>query len=128
MSQQQETKIRDHEFGKFAEDRAADYYVSKGYALRERNWRLNKIEIDLIVQIENVVVFVEVKARSGRHTHPLDAVTPDKMRRMSRGANAYLNTMQGDLEYRYDIFTLTGDFKDYHIEVFEDAFISPLSR
>lgn len=121
-------KNRDLEFGRFAEDRAADHYISNGYAIKARNWRCSRIEIDLIAQKDNIVAFVEVKARSGRDTHPLDAVTPEKMKRMSRGAHIFLNTMQGDLEYRFDIFTLTGDFQDFRTEVFEDAFLSPLLK
>lgn len=119
-------KIRDLEFGKFAEEKAAEYYISQGYAIRERNWRLKRIEIDLIAQRGNVMVFVEVKARSGRDTDALDAVTPDKMRRMTRGADIYLRMQPAAFEYRYDIFTLTGDFGEYRTEVFEDAFLSPL--
>ncbi|MDE6399613.1 MAG: YraN family protein [Muribaculaceae bacterium] len=119
-------KLRDLDFGRFAEDKAAEYYISKGYAIRERNWRIGKIEIDIIAQIDTTVVFVEVKARSGRDMDPLDAVSSDKMRRMARGADAYLRRLLGDFEYRYDIFTLTGDFKSYEINVYEDAFLSPL--
>lgn len=121
-----EKKLRDLEFGKFAEKKAEERYTSMGYAIRERNWRLGKIEIDLIVQTGNVVAFVEVKARSGRDMHPADAVTLAKMKSMARGAHSYLRSLQGDYEYRYDIFTLTGDFENYKIEVYEDAFVSPL--
>lgn len=119
-------KQRDLEFGQFAEDLAAEHYIAEGYAIRERNWRLKRIEIDLIAQTGNTLVFVEVKARSGRDSDPLEAVTRDKMRRMARGADIYLRMQRGDFEYRYDIFTLTGDFDNYTTEVFEDAFVSPL--
>ncbi|MBD5355920.1 MAG: YraN family protein [Bacteroides sp.] len=122
-----ESKLRDLEFGRFAEDKAAEYYIKNGYAIRERNWRYHHIEIDLIVQADNVIVFVEVKARSGRDVHPLEAVTLTKMKRMTRGADYYLRCMvHGNFEYRYDIVTLIGDFSDYIIEIYEDAFVSPL--
>ena len=121
-------KLRDLDFGKFAEDKAMEYYVSKGYAIRERNWRLRRIEIDIIAQMEDVIVFIEVKARSGRDTSALEAVTFDKIKRMSRGAYIYLKMQHADFEYRYDIVTLTGDFNKYELEVYEDAFISPLLR
>ena len=93
-----ETKLRDLDFGKFAEEKATEFYIARGYAIRERNWRFKRIEIDLIAQIGDTVVFVEVKARSGRDTDPLDAVTPDKIRRMVRGADIYLKSLDGDLE------------------------------
>ncbi len=121
-----ETKLRDLDFGKFAEEKATEFYIARGYAIRERNWRFKRIEIDLIAQIGDTVVFVEVKARSGRDTDPLDAVTPDKIRRMVRGADIYLKSLDGDLEYRFDIVALTGDFSDYRVEVYEDAFLAPL--
>lgn len=119
-------KLRNLEFGKFAEEKAAEFYISNGYAIRERNWRLGKIEIDIIAQEGNTIVFIEVKARSGRDMSPADAVTLDKMKKMTRGADSYLKSMNGDYEYRYDIFALTGDFTTYSTEVFMDAFVSPL--
>ena len=117
-------KLRDLDFGKFAEDKAMEYYVSKGYAIKERNWRLRRIEIDIIARMEDVIVFIEVKARSGRDTSALEAVTFDKIKRMARGADIYLKMQHADFEYRYDIVTLTGDFNKYELEVYEDAFIS----
>ncbi|MDE6299499.1 MAG: YraN family protein [Muribaculaceae bacterium] len=121
-----EEKLRNLEFGRFAEQKAAEYFIEQGYAIRERNWRHNKIEIDLIAQTGNIIVFVEVKARSGRDEDPLDAVTLDKMKMMTRGADAYLRRMQGVYEYRYDIFTLTGDMTNYTTAHYPDAFLSPM--
>lgn len=124
-----ESKLRDLQFGKFAEDKAAEYYIKNGYAIKERNWRHKHIEIDLIAQTENIIVFVEVKARSGRDGSALEAVTLDKMKSMTRGADYYIRHMPfGDYEYRYDIFGLTGNFDEYSVEVLEDAFVSPLLR
>lgn len=122
-----EKKIRDLSFGKFAEEKAAEYYLKEGYTICERNWRYKRIEIDLIARRDNIVVFVEVKARSGRDQDPVEAVTTDKRKRMARGADIYLRELVGDLEYRFDIFALSGDEKNFSVEVFEDAFISPLT-
>ncbi|MDE6578713.1 MAG: YraN family protein [Muribaculaceae bacterium] len=121
-----EDKLRDLEFGRFAEQKAEEFYISEGYAIRERNWRHHKIEIDLIAQMGNIIVFVEVKARSGRDTDPLDAVTFDKIKKITRGADYYLRCLTGRFEYRYDIFTLTGDMLKYTTAHYPDAFLSPL--
>lgn len=121
-----EQKLRNLEFGKFAEQIAFEFYVSQGYAIRERNWRLGKIEIDLISQKGNVIVFTEVKARSGKDTDPLETVTSEKRRFMMRAADSYLRNMKGNFEYRYDIFTLTGDMTSYKTDFYPDAFLSPL--
>lgn len=121
-----EKKIRGLSFGRFAEERAAEYYLKEGYAICERNWRFKRIEIDLIARKDNIVVFVEVKARSGRDQDPVEAVTSDKRMRMARGADIYLRDLPGDLEYRFDIFALEGDQNNFSVKVYEDAFISPL--
>ena len=119
-------KERDRSFGMFGEQIAAEYYIKNGYAIRERNWRLGKIEIDIIAQRGNIIVFSEVKARRGNYEDAVYAVKLDKMKRMARGANAYLQGLDGYFEYRFDIFALSGDFKNYKVEVIEDAFLSPL--
>lgn len=119
-------KLRDLQFGKFAEDKATSYYISKGYLIRERNWRYRKIEIDIIAQIGKEIVFIEVKARSGRNGVPEEAVDYAKRKRMARGADIYLRRLGGGYDYRYDIFALEGDMENYRIAVFENAFYSPL--
>ena len=119
-----EKKERDRKLGQFAEKFAADYYTRQGYAVLERNWRLNKTEIDLIVQKEDIIVFVEVKARSGEDEEPVNAVSRDKMKRMVRASDVFIRSLQGDYNYRFDIFGLTGDFNNYSYEVYIDAFVS----
>ena len=117
-------KERDRELGRFAEKLAAEYYIKNDYAVLERNWRLNKTEIDLIVQKNDIIVFVEVKARSGDDENPVDTVTPDKMKRMIRASDVYIRSQKGEYEYRFDIVALTGDFENYELEVYEDAFLT----
>ena len=53
-----------HQLGQMAEDLAADFYKKRGYTLLARNYRYQKAEVDLIVRKANVLVAVEVKARS----------------------------------------------------------------
>ena len=47
--------------GNDGEKRAADYLVSKGFEIIERNWRTNRGEIDIIAFKNDILVFVEVK-------------------------------------------------------------------
>ena len=59
------------EWGKMAEDIAAEYLLTNGYIIRERNWRIgNRIEIDIIAEKDGIIVFVEVKAREGDFQSP----------------------------------------------------------
>lgn len=112
------------ELGNFAETVAANEYIKNGYVILERNWLLGKTEIDLIAQRENVVVFIEVKARSGKNQSPFEAVTSDKKRRMTRAADNYIRRLKGDFEYRFDLVGFTGNLNEYELEILEDAFLA----
>lgn len=113
-----------NELGRFAEEKVSDEYLKRGYAILERNWRLGKTEIDIIAQKDDILVLIEVKARSGRNEDALDSVTADKRRRMVKAADSYLRRLEGQLDYRFDIATFTGDIENHTIEIFEDAFLS----
>ena len=112
------------DFGEFAENMAAKKYIEKGYAILERNWHLGKTEIDLIAQSDNVIVFIEVKARNGNFQSPFEAVTHDKKRRMTKAADSYIRRLQGDYDYRFDFVGVTGNKENYNIEILEDAFLA----
>lgn len=114
------------EFGKFAESVATDYLISKGYAIRERNWRCGKLEIDIIAQLGITMVFVEVKGRSGEWEDPEEAVTRKKIRRVCNAADSYLQQLEFDFFYRFDIIAVTGTMESYTLEHYEDAFLPPL--
>lgn len=117
-------KDRDRQLGKFAEQKAAERYIKQDYVVLERNWKLNKTEIDLILQKGDLIVFAEVKARSGENGEPVDAVTVDKMRRMIRASDVYIGSLPGEYFYRFDIVGFKGDFNDYEMEFYEDAFLT----
>ncbi|MGC9022626.1 MAG: YraN family protein, partial [Dissulfurimicrobium sp.] len=67
--------------GILAEKLAADFFIKKGYTVLERNYRVSCGEIDLVLTIGDILVFVEVKARWGRGCGlPQEAVTLRKQR------------------------------------------------
>lgn len=72
--------------GSFYEKMAADYLISQGVMILERNYRNSYGEIDLIgLTPEGWVIFVEVKYRNTEHSgSPLSAVNPRKQHRISR--------------------------------------------
>ena len=65
MNQQENSNKRkgtlNRDWGAFAEDRAAEYLRKQGYTILERNLKFNKIEIDIVAQKNQEIVFVEVK-------------------------------------------------------------------
>lgn len=117
------------ERGAEAEQRAAEHLLLEGYTLRERNWRPGNshLEVDIIAQTGRTIVFVEVKARADGDTDPADAVDGRKMRRLVRAAAAYLAQQpEDDLEYRFDIITVSGSGPEARLDHIPDAFLPPL--
>lgn len=117
-------------WGKQAEAIVCEFMIAKGFTIRERNWRpqTSKSEIDIIAQKDDTLVFVEVKARSDRDIDPTEALTPEKIKNVVRGANAYLNSLEYDFFYRFDVAAVNGNPDDYVLDYLEDAFIPPLMR
>ena len=77
--------------GDFGEDCAAKFLEDKGYTIVARNFRIRSAEIDIIAQIDNVIIFVEVKARSSiRHGLPVEAVTVRKQKKIIKAAGVFL--------------------------------------
>lgn len=114
--------------GKIGEDLAAEYLIKNGYIVRERNWRINKLEVDIIAEKNNRIIIIEVKTRAlDTIVNPLDSITPAKIRHMVNVANAYMRFNQLLHEVQFDIITVVGDNpQNAQIEHIEDAFRPPL--
>ncbi|MBD5370440.1 MAG: YraN family protein [Bacteroides sp.] len=115
-------------WGKYAEAMAAQYLLKQGLPLREWDWSPgpnSKGEIDLISQKGDTIIFVEVKARCGKHDDPWEAIDTKKIRRLCRGANIYLQRQNEFFKYQFDVALLTGSYDDFVFEYIEDAFLCP---
>ena len=86
------------EIGDFGERIAARYLALRGYAIKERNWRVGHMEIDIIAVGWKDIVFAEVKTRTYTKESlqsappPKTAVHAEKQRLTRRAANDYLRT------------------------------------
>lgn len=116
-----------NEFGRISEDRAAAYLMARGYTIRERNWRFDRKEVDIIAQKNGVIAFVEVKARrNDRFGDAVDAITDNKIRNLIHAANAYVRYHRLNLSIRFDVITVTGELGSQVVEHIEDAFYPPV--
>ena len=62
-----------------------------GWRVLDRNVRFLRKEIDLVVEKDGLVAFVEVKGRSGpAFGHPLEAITWKKRQAISLAASAWI--------------------------------------
>ncbi len=90
--------------GKIGEDCAAKFLEEKGYTILARNFRIRSAEIDIIAQVDDVIIFVEVKARSNiRHGLPSEAVTVRKQKKIIEAAGVFLQEEKTDRACRFDI-------------------------
>ena len=87
---------------------ARDYLTGIGAQILGTNVVSAGVEIDIIALIDGVVAFIEVKRRSSaRYGRPAEAVTPAKMRRLIRGAEAYLSRNAiSDSPVRFDVIEI----------------------
>lgn len=118
-----------YSWGREGERIAQDFIASQGFPITHANWRCgNTLEIDIISQQGEEMVFVEVKTRNGRYKDPEEAIDEKKMRQLVKAANAYLQTLERDFSARFDVVLIEGSPKEYEITYLRDAFIPPLSR
>lgn len=83
--------------GHEAEQAAVEDYIQRGWRVLERNLRIGGAELDLVVEREGDLRFVEVKCRDLDDPNALESITIDKRRRLVRGAVAFLQRYQDDL-------------------------------
>jgi putative endonuclease len=77
--------------GPEAERRVRRHYRLRGYLILDANAWVGGYELDLVVRRGGTVVICEVKARSGTgYGDPVEAVGPEKARRVRQAAEAWL--------------------------------------
>ncbi len=98
--------------GAEAEERALKHLRRKGrHHCLARNFRTPGGEVDLVTLEGEVLVFVEVRARTrSEYGLPEETVGPRKRQRLQRAARAYLasNPDQGRRRCRFDVVAVDG--------------------
>jgi putative endonuclease len=97
--------------GSEAEETAVRWFQHRGYRLLDRNFHSAYGEIDLIIQKQNRVSFVEVKSRKSVHfVSPQAAVTTAKQKRIIRTAQYYLlgHSFPKPTEFQFDVLCFIG--------------------
>lgn len=113
-----------HALGQAGEAAAADFYRQAGYEVLAQGYRHGRAEVDLVVRRGTaLLVFVEVKTRSGGQYGPPETFVSDRKKVLFRLAATHLQEeldWSGDI--RFDILALTPLRSGFRLEVFEDAF------
>jgi putative endonuclease len=124
-----EKTTRNHyriDIGKWGEDYACQYLTVNGLQLIDRNVRTPYGEIDLVMEMTGITVFVEVKTRSNKESgYPEDSVTEDKMDHMNECAQWFMDDHKNnDDPWRVDVVAVIGQPKKGipQIEWFQNEF------
>ncbi|MEM1217788.1 MAG: YraN family protein [Bacteroidota bacterium] len=114
--------------GKSGEQLVADFVSQNGWVILHQNWRWKRYEIDLVLGLENVIVFAEVKTQKRLfYDHPAPLVSPDQQKRLITAAQAYMIEFGYDGAIRFDVFrVILPDSEPAQIEHFADAFFPGL--
>ena len=110
--------------GSLGEKLAIDFLQKKGYRILQQNYRYERCEIDIIAENGDVLVFVEVKARtSAMYGEPVEAVTESKQNKIRKVAEGYLTEHEiQDTSCRFDIIAIKFLNGKTDIEHIEEAF------
>ena len=108
-------------FGKWGEDKAAEYLTKQGYAIIERNYRCRFGEIDIIAVKEGTLTFVEVKTRANlKFGRPAASVTKTKQNKIHSTGFHYLSSC--NIKYRgfyfdvIEVLRMNGETKLTHLK------------
>lgn len=93
--------------GQQAEKLALQYLNKQGLMLIEANYRRPFGEIDLIMQDQATLVFVEVRSRAKSHFGSAAAsITPAKQHRLTLAAQSYLSRYTRIPPCRFDVIAI----------------------
>lgn len=112
-----------NELGKIGEQLAYVYLIQKGYEIKERNWRYQKAEVDIIAIKDGVLAIIEVKTRSTDvFGDPKDFINKKKINLLVSAIDNYVCLNSLDLEVRFDVIGIIREGKKTRLEHIEDAF------
>jgi putative endonuclease len=111
------------QLGQAAEDLAATHLKKQRFTIIAHNYRYRRAEIDIIAQKHQLLVFVEVKARSSdRFGDPETFVTHKQQALVRTAAEHYIITHDWSHAIRFDIIAILKTNNHMQLTHFEDAF------
>ena len=112
------------DLGRKGESLAKTFLEGLGYEILDENWTHGKAEVDLIAYKDRMIIFTEVKTRTGNgFGEPEDFVDMRKQKLLADAADEYIYLMDHQGEVRFDIISILFDRNEnYTLKHIEDAF------
>jgi len=96
--------------GKAAEEIACNHLQQNGLKLIDKNFYSRYGEVDLIMQDQDTLVFIEVRYRKNLdYGGALESVTPSKQKKIQTTALYYMQKKGDAYNSRFDVVALTGN-------------------
>jgi putative endonuclease len=125
MARQPNLVMKNRETGALGEKLARQHLKRTGYSIIETNYRCCGGEIDIIAKKRGVLVFIEVKARTGTEFGvPEEAVTLTKKRKLIKLSEYYIqHEAPKTKDWRIDVVAIELDEKcrKRRVETIENA-------
>jgi putative endonuclease len=111
-------------FGELGERIAERWLRRHGWRVVQRRFRNGHRDIDLVMEREGLVAFVEVKARRGSEFgDPVEAVNWKKQKELTRSAHVWIDRHGRPFEsYRFDVVGILVDGDRVRVRHVADAF------
>jgi putative endonuclease len=117
------------QFGELGERIAERWLRRQGWRVVQRRFRNGHRDIDLVVEREGTVAFVEVKARRGAlFGDPVEAVNWKKQKELARSASVWVDRHgRPEESYRFDVVGVLVEGDRVRIRHVPNAFSLPIS-
>ncbi|HET7632853.1 MAG TPA: YraN family protein [Gemmatimonadaceae bacterium] len=111
-------------FGELGERIAERWLQRRGWRVVSRRYRFGHRDIDLVVERDGVVAFVEVKARTGlQFGDPVEAVNWRKRRELELSASSWIaHHGRARESYRFDVVGVLMQGRRVRVRHVENAF------
>jgi putative endonuclease len=116
-------------FGELGERIAERWLRRQGWRVVQRRYRSGHRDIDLVVERDGTVAFVEVKARRGsQFGDPVEAVNWSKQKQLIRSASTWIDRHGKPSEcYRFDVVGVLVEGERVRVRHIANAFSLPQS-
>lgn len=119
-------KTDKQEIGGRGEELARRYLEQKGFRFIAANWKCKAGEIDVIMEKEGGLIFVEVRTRKPTsYGAGYETVAWQKQKKLSRAGRWYIQSTKWRGDARFDVVSITDDGSENpiieHIEYAFDA-------
>jgi putative endonuclease len=109
--------------GRKGEELAAVLCSERGLLILEMNHRSLSGEVDIIAKDGDVLVFIEVKTRTGDvYGAPFEAVTRKKRAKIRTVALSYMKRFRKEVPVRFDVISVSMKAGKPSLEYIKDAF------